>query len=306
MGSDIARDLVTQHGRELFGFLHVDWAPLWQQALTSEEPDLSVDWITGAWIAALTEHRGSGTRWSTGANFHVVEFPADARAAAAQRFAEEHYAALLRYLGGIAKPLATPMPLLLFARFEDFLSYHAAFDAAPADLEQERTLATSGGMFLGYGMPQILMPLNESLEGTLAHELTHALVCHLPLPLWLNEGLAVSMENLLMHRSALPSMEDIAEHRARWTPEAVQGFWTGASFRDPEWQRLSYQLAHGLLATLARDYERLVQFANTAHWDDAGRSACRTVYGQDLGRLPQGMLRPGDWGPKPETWSGPK
>ena len=294
-------DLVRRHSRELFGFLHVDWPRLREQCPAAAEMDQSTQRLTAAWLDALIAHRACGARWTAGPRFHLAEFPADARATAAVRFAEAHYAALLRYLDGIAKPLQTAMPLLVFAQYDDFLSYHAAFDVAPEGVVEEdddSELATAGGMFVDVGVPHILLPVNDEMEDTLAHELVHALVAHLPLPMWLNEGLAVAMEDLSMHGSSLPTIDDIAEHRARWTSATIQDFWSGASFRDPEWQRLSYQLAHGLLTTLARDYPRLVALTSSAHRDDAGASACRAVYGQDLGKLPQAMLGLGDWAPR--------
>ena len=72
--------------------------------------------------------------------------------------------------------------------------------------------AFSGGMYISRGAGHFVT-VKEDLRGiepTIAHEMTHACLSHLPLPLWLNEGIAVNTESRLVrlpHRLATPQIK---------------------------------------------------------------------------------------------------
>ncbi len=182
--------------------------------------------------------------------------------------------------------------------YYDYVSYYGP---------QEGTYGLSAGMYLNYGYGHFVFR-NEDLdtaEMISAHELTHALLAHLPIPLWLNEGMAVNMESMITGVS--PEMLNNTRmelHQAFWNSETIQEFWHGGSFfRPDDGQLLSYQLAQILVTTLSKNYSTFTKFANAAHWTNSGESALDEAYGLSLGDLVGNFLGPGDWHPKPCMWS---
>ncbi len=293
------RDLVAPFLETRLGWPRVDWA----RAAVATGADGSIplatwnDLVVG-WIEHVVDAKGQGGRWSRGANFHLVELPGDERAHHALRWAQEIQAFLLRYLDGIVEPHASPLPLLLFVQQSDYIDWHADFESNDAGDE----LASSGGMFINGPCPHIAAPLGLQLESTLAHELTHAVVRHLPLPAWLNEGFAVAMAGLWSRHVLRPSSYDLADHRRLWNTATIQRFWSGHAFRDHSLQMVAYQLAHVLVTRLAGNYDRLYRFANAATFADAGAAAFAATYGEPISRLLVPMLGLGPWQPDPVTW----
>lgn len=167
--------------------------------------------------------------------------------------------------------------------------------------------AFSGGMFLRVGYPHFVFPHYDEdwqLERVVAHELTHALVRHLPLPLWLNEGMAVTLEEMIAGvRHAAITEEKLAEHREYWTPELMQAFWSGESFSfSDEGNGLSYALGQLLVLNLGHDFPRFREFAIASDHADSGEAAAQRVFGVSLGDLIAGFLGDGDWAPDPDQW----
>ena len=284
-----------RHFTDRFGFLRPNW-----QTIATELGDGAslTDAMAVHWLEHLVAHRGAGARLRRGEQFHLVELPAGPDNEHVLRWAEQHRAEILRHLPGIAEPMPLPLPLLLFAEVDDFVSYYADFtpDNSPDEI------AGAGGMFINVGMPHIAAPVNFDAEAMLAHELTHACLSHLPLPLWLNEGFAVAMEQLLMRRPQQPTTEDLAEHRRTWDAETIQWFWSGRAFRAIDTQRLAYQLAPLIARGLSRNYAKLQRFANAAHANDAGEAGSRAVYGRGIAELVVPVLGPGPWAPAPDRW----
>ena len=135
--------------------------------------------------------------------------------------------------------------------------------------------------------------------------MTHALVSHLPIPAWLNEGIAVNIENLITGSAQLKmDNETYARHQAFWDKKEIQDFWSGESFhRADEAQELSYHLAQFAVNSLSQDYEAFVRFANTAHFSDGGKAAANEVYGGSLGSLIGQYFGDGEWTPQPDAWT---
>ena len=101
----------------------------------------------------------------------------------------------------------------------------------------------SVGSRIREGYPHIALVGVEmrNLEGSLAHELTHASLDHLPLPLWVEEGLAQILECGLSGRSELlVNGEMAAQHKRFWERRGLDPFWWGKGFgRADKGQRLS-------------------------------------------------------------------
>src|SRR5688572_17624715 len=164
-------------------------------------------------------------------------------------------------------------------------------------------------MFLqhGYGHFVFVDDQMPVMEPTIAHELTHCLLQHLPLPAWLNEGIAVNTEHRLCPPPGRPlhtpeEMHD--KHVSFWNEKAIQEFWSGKSWLRPgEANMLSYDLARHFVSMIARDYDAFRAFVNTANTADSGDAAALEHLGYPIGHLAEAVLGTGTWHPKPETWN---
>lgn len=166
----------------------------------------------------------------------------------------------------------------------------------------------SGGMFLQYGYGHFVFVADDMriMEPTIAHELTHCMMQHLPLPAWLNEGIAVNTEHRLSPSRSRPlytPAEMHEKHLAFWNEATIQEFWSGKSWRRPgDPNMLSYDLATHFVSMTARDFDAFRAFANAADVADSGDFAARTHLGYPVSHLAEAVLGDGPWQPEPETW----
>ena len=169
----------------------------------------------------------------------------------------------------------------------------------------------SAGMFLHAGSEHFIVHGEKlwRLEPTIVHELTHAQLAHLRLPLWVNEGMAVNTEERLTQRGAdayeVKALE--AKHAAFWTPDTIQQFWNGKAYKRPdEGSELAYDLGRLLVNGMCRDWNAFKRFAVAARADDGGAQAAAEYLHVDLGEAVRHFLnaKDGQWGPCPDAWSG--
>ena len=185
--------------------------------------------------------------------------------------------------------------------YYDYVSnYHAT---------EEGELALSGGMFIDAGYGHFAFVANDdmrSVDPTITHELTHALVRHLPLPAWLNEGIAVNMERRLHPPSPLHTVGELHEmHRAFWNADTIQELWSGKSWLRPDdGNMLSYELAATFVSLAARDWDAFRAFVNDASLVDAGDAAAQRHLGHGVAAFATSFLGPGPWQPEPSRWHG--
>lgn len=163
----------------------------------------------------------------------------------------------------------------------------------------------SSGIYLNHGYGHFIFPYEnlDTAESVATHEMTHALLSHLYLPRWLDEGLATNIENALTGGSPLRMTPDIQQrHRDFWNSETIQNFWMGDSFSQAgEAQELSYHLAQLILSILAKNYDALIAFVNNANFEDAGNQAIEESYGLSLNKLIQEFIGVGNWTPNIPT-----
>ena len=186
--------------------------------------------------------------------------------------------------------------VLAFADIESYYDYISDF------YPEEGEFALSGGVFLdrGYGHFAICLAYGDDHERVIAHELNHNLLRHLPLPLWLNEGVTQVMEELIVGSSYFSTDHHmVRRHRAYWNREMIDAFWSGDSFFSPdEGQELSYHLAQVLIRNLMSDYPKQISpMLNAAHFTDAGNASLRQFCGVSLGDRVRQFLGEGDWEP---------
>lgn len=208
-------------------------------------------------------------------------------------WAEQVHARLLKALGNLVGELYGKVPVIVTADEETYYDYVAQYYS---DGEH----ALSGGVFLnqGYGHFVFCYRSLGEVEPIIAHELTHSLLMALPLPLWLNEGIAQLAEIAITGRYA-GDTDRIKETLASfWNATTIQELWDGRSFnRQDEGQLQSYHLSLVLTRKLTGNMEKFRQFACEASYEDAGDSSLRKHYGLGLGDLVADYLGEGNWEP---------
>lgn len=256
------------------------------------------------WMARTRDSLGGDYTVAESEHFHLVSALDSKGRDRMLAFLENARQALQRTLGDVAWNSTTGKHVLL--RFTDADDYYAYISHYYPEGEH----ASNGGIFINQGYCHIAYPESYTMDAereTIAHELAHNLLAHLPLPLWLNESLAEAFAADLAGRPSVIIEPDLMdEHRAYWSEQTIQGFWSGASFGWVEGQRVSYSLAQVLLDIIHRELrppvESFRRFVLQSDWGDAGEAAAREHLSVGLDELVATFLGPGNWMPKPETW----
>jgi len=213
---------------------------------------------------------------------------------------------VVRVLDGIAKVPEWGKDILIVFD-DDEIYYRYASHYYPTDGE----FAASGGMFIHAGCGHFITVKSDlrMIEPVIAHELTHGCVSHLPLPAWLNEGLAVSTEHRLSPQGPplVTPQEMHAKHVAFWGESEIQEFWAGKSFlRTDDGNTLSYDLARILVSQLSRDWQRFRSFVLDATLADAGSTSAAEHLNLDLGVAVSAILERQSqrgFSPNPAAWA---
>ena len=209
---------------------------------------------------------------------------------------------ILRTLDGVARDEGYGKHVVLW--FSDMKTY---YDYLADFYPEEGEFALSGGVCLNEGYRHMaLCQVDDQLPiRTVAHELNHVLLSHLPLPMWLNEGVTQVMEDIVVDASNFFVSPELAcEHRNYWNEMTIQQFWDGNSFASPdEGQRLSYHLAQILVRNLMSDYpKQMLKFLASADQADAGNAALQKLCRITLGQRVKQFLGAGDWEPRVDAF----
>jgi len=264
-------------------------------------------WTSAAleWLESLQETLGS--------HYHLYQSPdflllSNMERSPARVFLETCQRALAhisRSLGSLANTDARGKHVVVvFDDPDDYYAYISHYYPEGGEY------ATSSGMFIQAGYGHFVMPLEiiDAMEPVIVHELTHCLLTHLPIPAWLNEGLAVNTEHALFPHLASPHAQmyfprEVAEqHAAYWNEESIQTFWSGKSFlATDDGNRLSYDLAKKITALAANDEPAFRAFVAQAQGQDGGLAAEHHL-GYPIANLLEAVLGEGPWQPRPERW----
>jgi hypothetical protein len=288
------------------GFPRVDWDAVQENISGSLPEDTWDEAYTSAareWFQELHARLGDGYALLESPHFLLLSRHATSASTNLIRFLEHARGEILdRRLKGIAQKHGYGKHAAIV--LADLETYHGYIDPFYPEGEFPR----SAGVFLpkGYGHFVTYGREMSPIEATLAHELTHVCLSHLDLPLWLNEGLAMSLERTLAGTAPIQvDAEAMDEHRYLWSKDWIQAFWIGSANDDVELTQAFYHLAELLVRALSSDFPRFREFVRSASWSDGGESASHAVYGRSLGRLIEQFLGPGEWDPKPESWKAP-
>jgi hypothetical protein len=297
---DFAR-WVDRHSVLHRGLPFPDWDALlatMREETGSEASPACLDGLAAAWLGNVAGALGDSYRFY-GSRRLLLVTPADAEGTARlARRLDAACDALRRIFDGILAPPPAPrIGVLAFTRRAAFREFESVWTEAghPA----------SGGFMLPGPFPTVVFvartPPDENAE---VHELAHALVVHLAMPSWVDEGLAQLAEDVVLGR-APRAIGDAALERlpGAFSDGRIQLFWSGACFHtDDVVFELGYDLAWAAVRSLSRDPEKFRRFANEARKEDGGREALERIYGGSPGALVGRWLGAGDWEPDPETW----
>jgi len=272
--------------------------------LAQEDPSLLWTKVAMSWVHSLRITLGDGFNVSASENFLLLSSGTAREQKLFLDYAEKTRNRILRLLDGIASDEGYGKSCVLaFADEEQYYEYVANY------YPDEGEFAFSGGMFIHAGYSHFVCVSTEmqSIETVIAHELTHMHLTHLPIPAWLNEGLAVNTEQILSppHGSLYTPNELREKHAKFWNESTIQEFWSGKSFtRIDDGNLLSYDLAKHLVTLLSQNRDRFVAFANAATFTDSGQAAANDHLGDELENAITFIVGSGNWRPDPKQWHG--
>lgn len=295
---------LEQHFYENEGFPRPNWEAIYSdvEKLFSDADQQNL-WceIARNWMTTVQTELSSDYQIHESENFILLSSQPDNLTQIFLRFLEHVLKRILRALPKIASDEGYGKYVVL--EFDDLDSYYSYITHF---YTEAGVYGMSSGIFVDLGYGHFAFPHQELFmaESVAAHEMTHALLSHLPIPAWLNEGMAVNIEDLITGSSPIQmDNETLSRHLSFWGDTEIQEFWSGESFvRPDEGLELSYHLAQFAVSALSQDYESFIRFSNAANHADGGESSAKSEYGVSLGELIAQFFGEGNWTPKPDRW----
>lgn len=293
------------------GYLRPDWKKIREVIdKTVAAEDRGVAWTEAAmqWADQLRNDLGGKYNVRCSERFILLSERDPHAADQLLAFAESTLESIREALKEAAwRPKLGKHMLFLFTEDDDYYQYVAYFS-------REGVHPASSGCLIHKDYVHIAMPCldGRNIRWALTHELTHNCVVHLQLPLWLNEGLAVTFA-----RTATSWQRPIVDHELRdrhlafWNSGNIQKFWAGVSFGEPgDSNELSYSLAEITVSLLLAKQQDFGGFVLNAQWGDAGQTAALDFLDTDLGQVMGTFLGDGNWRPNRkamvECWNAAK
>lgn len=211
------------------------------------------------------------------------------------RSAERVHQLVWGVLGSLGSaPEAGKHVLLTFDPLDHYYTY-ISHSALP-----DGHIPESTGMCIRIDLTHIAMPLIDAFDGVLAHEMVHDMLAHRNVPLWLEEGLATSMESELVGHRIPPNRRTLRMHARYWSWHGMNWFWDGRVFEQPSKGRnAAYELAQLITTNLftGRLRSKFADFVIAADPNDGGAAAATEHLGITLGHMVEELLGPGPWEP---------
>lgn len=268
--------------------------------------------IASQWLLRLAEALAPEYELDSSENCLLLSTLEDGAPELLLRLMESSRRALLSILAGVAD-FRSPGKIVAIV-LPNSKAYYTYVSPFYGDGEYGGT----AGLHVRQGYPHVVACGRQLsiVQNTIAHEMTHAALAHLSLPLWLEEGLTQMFEQDMTGRQPLLLDGKMAErHRRYWVKNGLNAFWYGMGFSQPgNVQELCYQLSEVLLRLLAGEHRprwfgldrspqrRLLAFLGQADAGDCGQAAAEEYLCMDLSSLAARFLGPGDWQPQPEMY----
>ena len=164
-----------------------DWDRLEQPADATDE-QLHAFWDAAAstWLIELSARLGNGYAFAESNFFMLLGALSDRQQQLALEYAEKSRTRVLKVLSGIAVDDGYGKEVILV--FKDQETYYTYTSNYEDDVPAAEELSFSGGMYINRGYGHFVFVADDLtlIEPVIAHELTHSLMSHLPLPLWIN------------------------------------------------------------------------------------------------------------------------
>jgi hypothetical protein len=301
---------VERHTKRSENYPYMNWeaAHEWLSAIDlPEHQAAALLAVERAWLLHMCSALGAGFHLSESKNALLLSSLEPKVANAMLDYMERTLKRVRVVLDGVAQtPSARKEVLIVFDDDESYYRYVAHYYPDAGEF------AFSGGMHIDAGCSHYVTIKNDLrlIEPVIAHEMTHGCLGHLPLPAWLNEGLAVNVERRLSPTPLTHTPQQLyAKHLAFWNAQSIQEFWSGRSFlRTDDGNLLSYELARLMVEQLGHSWEPFKQFVLAADGADAGAAAARQHLGIDLGEVVCALFEKAspsiEWGPDPGKWHG--
>lgn len=286
----------------------LDWsyAQAWVETIPDVE-DRARAWnhLEHAWLKHLQQALGPAYSLRQAGDSMLLSTLETRTANATLQYVSKTLQRVMRVLDGIAETSDWGNDILIvFDDEETYYRYVSHYYPGEGDF------AASSGMHINSGCSHFVTVKADlrAIEPIIAHEMTHSCLSHLPIPAWLNEGLAVNTEQRLSPSgsSILTPQQMHAKHLAFWGNIEIQQFWSGKSFlRNDDGNMLSYDLARILVSQLSSDWHAFRDFVLNADMADGGESAAIEYLNRDLGALACTILErdfEAAWTPHPEAW----
>jgi len=162
------------------------------EALESDEARASA-WgeIELAWLQSLRTSLGSTYRLIKQSDVLILSTLDEHTLNATFNFVSRTAKRIVRVLDGVADVPEWGYDILIV--FDDQDTYYRYVSRY---YEDDGEFSLSGGMYINNGCGHFVVVKSDlrSLEPIIAHEMTHSYLGHLPIPAWLNEGIAVNTE----------------------------------------------------------------------------------------------------------------
>lgn len=263
--------------------------------------------IARQWMMHTGKALGKHYRVFETANTILLAADSETPAETVLIFAEQCRSELLRRLNGIADfNILGKSVVLLTANQDDFYTYYSHFTP-------EGRQGQSGGVQIRHGYEHIAINggFGRNAPAILAHEMVHASLSHLTMPVWIEEGLAQMYEHILAEPTPFQIDTYAAnEHKRYWKTNTLTEFWRGDGFfKVGKVTGLSYQLAEVLMRLLVEEFrprwfgfvnepqQRFFAFLKNAMVHDCGSEAARVNLRMSLSQIAARFLGPGDWEP---------
>jgi uncharacterized repeat protein (TIGR04138 family) len=269
----------------------------------AEPPEQDAAWeeVAWQWLDQLRQDLGGNYCVRGSEDFLLLSNVSSATAGNILRFAESAQVIVREALGDLAwRGDCGKQPILMFSDEDDYYEYISFF-------YKSDEIPRSMGVFIPEGFPHIALKSGTEQQDcmVIAHELAHNCLVHLPIPLWLNEGVAQRLERAISgsgasntNWGALMSQELAERHHEFWNEENIQAFWAGTLFHSSgDAQELSYSLAEVLVHLLCEDRAGFPEFIAHADCADAGQTAALDYLGKNLGDVVATFLGEGNWRP---------
>ena len=299
---------ISEHLHIKEGFCHPDWAAISEiieKRIPESEWNAAWETTSRSWLERIRKKLGGDYQVYETTNFMILSEAPMRVIKDACRSCEESLKQILVKLEGVASDEGYGKHVvMMFASLDDYYGYITYF-------YPEGESPMSGGVCLGgEGYVHFAFPTTDysSYRTVLVHELTHGCLGHLPIPAWLNEALAMRMEQVICGSDIFHLDQEVYDkHTDHWNTETIQLFWTGKSWEIPgDSFELSYNLAQVLWrkieADLVAPLPDIFQFILDAHYEDAGEAACQAIFNLSLGDLVTDFLGEGAWAPEPNRW----